>query len=63
MSRHSFSQIAFKIKTALFFILIATSIHFWVKSEYNGQQGDVWGAQKDMALAMLGSKFTAIIYI
>ena len=32
-------------------------------TEYNGQQGDVWDAQKDMALAMLGSTFTAIIYI
>lgn len=32
-------------------------------TDYNGQQGDVWDAQKDMALAMLGSTFTAIIYI
>ena len=31
-------------------------------TDYNGQQGDVWDAQKDMALAMLGSTFTAIIY-
>jgi putative membrane protein len=32
---------------------------------YNGQQGDMWDAQKDMALAMLGSTtilFSAIIY-
>ena len=32
-------------------------------TDYNGQQGDVWDAQKDMALALLGSTFTAIIYI
>lgn len=29
---------------------------------YNGQQGDVWDAQKDMALAMLGSTITSVIY-
>ena len=30
---------------------------------YNGQQGDMWDAQKDMALAMLGSTITAILYL
>ena len=30
---------------------------------YNGQQGDIWDAQKDMALAMLGSSIVAIIYL
>ena len=29
---------------------------------YNGQQGDIWDAQKDMALAMLGSTIMAIYY-
>lgn len=29
---------------------------------YNGQQGDMWDAQKDMALALLGSTITAGIY-
>lgn len=28
---------------------------------YNGQQGDIWDAQKDMALALLGSTLTGII--
>jgi len=28
---------------------------------YNGQQGDMWDAQKDMALALLGS--TAILFL
>lgn len=30
-------------------------------NNYNGQQGDMWDAQKDMALALLGSSFTAIL--
>lgn len=30
---------------------------------YNGQQGDIWDAQKDMALAMLGSTIIAVYYI
>lgn len=29
---------------------------------YNGQQGDLWDAQKDMALAMLGSTIMAFYY-
>lgn len=29
--------------------------------KYNGQQGDVWDAHKDMALATLGAVFTAIL--
>ncbi len=27
---------------------------------YNGQQGDIWDAQKDMALALLGSSVTSV---
>lgn len=30
---------------------------------YNGQQGDMWDAQKDMALAMLGSTMIAFFYL
>lgn len=30
---------------------------------YNGQQGDMWDAHKDMALAMLGSTLAAIPYL
>ena len=30
---------------------------------YNGQQGDRWDAQKDMALAMLGSTLIGLIYL
>lgn len=29
--------------------------------DYNGQQGDMWDAQKDMALALCGSTITAIL--
>ncbi len=28
---------------------------------YNGQQGDVWDAQKDMAFAMAGAMLTAVL--
>jgi putative membrane protein len=30
---------------------------------YNGQQGDMWDAQKDMALAMIGSSIVAVLYL
>ncbi len=30
---------------------------------YNGQQGDWWDAQKDMALAMLGSSLMSLFYL
>ena len=30
---------------------------------YNGQQGDMWDAQKDMALAMLGSTMMALFFL
>lgn len=29
---------------------------------YNGQQGDIWDAQKDMALALIGSTIPAVWY-
>ena len=30
---------------------------------YNGQQGDIWDAQKDMVLAMMGSTIMAVFYL
>lgn len=30
---------------------------------YNGQQGDMWDAQKDMAWALLGSTIMALYYV
>lgn len=30
---------------------------------YNGQQGDMWDAQKDMALAFIGSTIAALFYL
>lgn len=32
-------------------------------NDYNGQQGDMWDAQKDMVLALLGSTISAIGYL
>jgi putative membrane protein len=32
-------------------------------NDYNGQQGDLWDAQKDMFLAMIGSSLMALIYL
>lgn len=32
-------------------------------AQYNGQQGDIWDAQKDMALAFLGALVTSTILI
>lgn len=32
-------------------------------NDYNGQQGDLWDAQKDMALAMLGSTLMLAYYL
>lgn len=32
-------------------------------NDYNGQQGDMWDAQKDMALAFIGSTISALIYL
>jgi putative membrane protein len=28
---------------------------------YNGQQGDIWDAQKDMALAFVGTLIAAVV--
>tara|TARA_B110000046_G_C12978883_1_gene392411 strand:+ start:440 stop:1063 length:624 start_codon:yes stop_codon:yes gene_type:complete len=33
-----------------------------VAENYNGQQGDIWDAHKDMALAMLGSSIISMAY-
>jgi putative membrane protein len=32
-------------------------------NDYNGQQGDIWDAQKDMVLALVGSTLMAILYL
>ena len=34
-----------------------------IADNYNGQQGDIWDAQKDMVLAMLGSTVMAAFYL
>ncbi|WP_338014325.1 DUF2238 domain-containing protein [Sphingomonas cavernae] len=32
-----------------------------IADDYNGQQGDMWDAQKDMALAFLGAILAALL--
>lgn len=32
-------------------------------ADYNGQQGDMWDSQKDMAMALTGSTFMYIVYL
>ena len=34
-----------------------------VADNYNGQQGDMWDAQKDMAMALVGSTGMLMIYM
>ena len=34
-----------------------------VADNYNGQQGDMWDAQKDMAMALVGSTGMLLIYM
>lgn len=55
--------------TAWFIFLLVYEVFEWLLSvwceggdAYNGQQGDMWDAQKDMALALIGSTMIAISY-
>lgn len=41
---------------------IATTLSPEAAEAYNGQQGDVWDAHKDMALALLGGVIAALLY-
>ena len=41
---------------------IATTLSPDAAEAYNGQQGDVWDAHKDMALALAGGIIAAIFY-
>ena len=41
---------------------IATTLSPEAAEAYNGQQGDVWDAHKDMALAVLGGIIAAVLY-
>jgi len=42
--------------------MLTTIVSSEAATNYNGQQGDQWDAQKDMTLAMLGSSAMALIY-
>ena len=41
---------------------IATTLSPTAAEAYNGQQGDIWDAHKDMAMALLGGLFSASIF-
>ena len=48
---------------SVFYEVFEWQLTLWLSGDaaenYNGQQGDVWDAQKDMALAMLGATLSA----
>ena len=44
----------------LFEWLLTIIVSSEAANNYNGQQGDVWDAQKDMALALVGSTLSAL---
>lgn len=57
ISLQSFSMIYELIEWMLTIIMSSVDAE-----NYNGQQGDIWDAQKDMALAMLGSSIMGVVY-
>ena len=58
LSIQSFSMI-YEVFEWLLTVLISGE----AATDYNGQQGDIWDAQKDMALAMIGSSLVSIVYL
>ena len=54
---------AFSMIYELFEWGIAVSLSEGMAESYNGQQGDMWDAHKDMALAMLGSLMAWIFQV
>lgn len=52
---------AFSMIYELFEWGIAVSLSEGMAESYNGQQGDMWDAHKDMGLAMIGSTIAWII--
>ena len=49
---------------SLIYEIFEWQLSVWSKEgdAYNGQQGDIWDAQKDMMLAMIGSTIMAVFY-
>lgn len=58
-----FSIQTFSMIYEVFEWLLTVLISGEAATDYNGQQGDIWDAQKDMALAMLGSSLVSIVYL
>ena len=56
-------NIRLNIYLTVFYEVFEWQLTLWLSGDaaenYNGQQGDVWDAQKDMALAMLGATLSA----
>ena len=50
---------------SMIYEILEWQLSVWSKGgdAYNGQQGDMWDAQKDMALAMLGSTIMVLFYV
>lgn len=51
---------------SMFYELFEWSLTFVIgkgSEDYNGQQGDVWDAHKDMGLALIGSLITFLFYL
>jgi len=57
-----FALQTFSLFYEIFEWLLTVLISSEAATEYNGQQGDWWDAQKDMALALVGSLFS-LFYI
>ena len=53
----------FSMVYELFEWLLTLVMKIDAAENYNGQQGDIWDAHKDMALAMLGSTIISLFYI
>lgn len=61
-----FLVIMLNMATSMFYELIEWSLAMTMSAEdaesYNGQQGDMWDAHKDMALALLGGLLGAFLF-
>lgn len=54
---------SFSLLYEVFEWLLTVVVSSEVADDYNGQQGDMWDAQKDMLLALIGSTLTAAFLV
>lgn len=61
-----FLVILLNMATSMFYELIEWALAMSMSAEdaenYNGQQGDIWDAHKDMAMALFGAVLAAMLY-